>query len=101
MQIEKIHKPVLTSFLKIKNIELPASDVIQILEAVIDGPVNDYDIPEDTAIKMVELGYLDTKYGSRQAKLYFAKNKQLCGELYHFLFSDEPVLYIKNLPQGE
>lgn len=99
--IQKIQKPIMTNFIKIKDKELRTGIVIEILEAIIDGPVKNYEIDEDTAKALVELGYLGTRYGSRQAVLYYAENKALCGDLYSFLFSDEPTLYVKHIEEKE
>lgn len=100
--IQKLQKPVdMAEFVRIDGIDLPVGAVIQILEEVFDSPVNDYFIDGTVAGQLGQLGYLEMVYGPNQAHLYQVKNRPMCDELYSFLCSDEPVLYIKNMEAGK
>lgn len=94
--IKKIQKPVPTEFIKIQDKELHADTVLSILETVMENPVRKYQVDQTVANALVELGYLCTRYGTRQARLYCVNNKAMCSQLHMFLLSDEPTLYVKN-----
>lgn len=100
--IRKIQKPIMTTFIQIgESTELRSGFVFEILEAVAEGPVVNYEIDSDTAEELVKIGILKKRYGSHQSTLYSIGNKELYNILYTFLISDENVLYVKDLEAKE
>lgn len=87
--IKKYPKTIVIQHVSIDGVEFQEGTLINVLEYTLSGPVNDYDIDDETADKLVKLGYLELRWGSRQARLYSVKDKEKCEKLYEFLFSDD------------
>lgn len=69
--ITKITKMVPRSYYVIDGIELNANDVFCVLENVTCGDGDDIEYYLDScADKLVELGYLNKRYGMRQCVIY-------------------------------
>lgn len=69
--VTKITKMVPRTYYIIDGIELNANDVFCVLEKVICGDGDDIEYYLDScADKLVELGYLNKRYGMRQCIIY-------------------------------
>jgi hypothetical protein len=69
--IAKITKMVPRSYYVIDGVELNANDVFCVLENVTCGDGDDIEYYLDScADKLVELGYLNKRYGMRQCVIY-------------------------------
>lgn len=87
--ITKITKMVPRIYYIIDGLELSANDVFCVLEKVIcgDGDDIEYYLYSSCADKLVELGYLNKRYGMRQCVIYEdtedKKAEKLFDEILH------------------
>lgn len=69
--VSKITKMVPRAFYVIDGVEFYANDVFQVLEKIESGEGDDLEYYLDScADKLVELGYLNKRYGMRQCVVY-------------------------------